>query len=430
MGTPSTRKAYVIELNEFNLDLLARAADRLGLKTLQRILSWQRGTTIADQDVEHQGLDPWVQWVSVHAETPSKAHGVIRLGDVPRLQVPQIWERLSQQGVSTGVWGVMNGSRGNAPHARFFFADPWTFSEQPYPAELARFLALPAYYAKNYLSLRPGELLSSGLRTAGYILRNVPFPALVKDGWFLLKNFWRTPTDSCFLFAAFELISARLFQKFRDRHQPDVCFAFFNLIAHFQHHHWEAGRADDWRTDAIFRCTDRILSIVLARAKPEDLVLVLNGLSQRNVQHEDNFCYRQIDPAGFLARIGIRPLRVEPCMTSEAHVFFATQAERDAALQRLAGARIQGQPAFYVEADPHDATKLFYQIAFWDAAPPDAVLEVGGERRPFFSEFAVHAKRTGAHVKEGVYFINEPLLPEAVENDRVLSFLWPVQHAA
>lgn len=430
MGAAATRKAYVIELNEFNLDLLARAAERLRLGTLQRILGWQRGVTTADQDVEHQGLDPWVQWVSVHAETPSQVHGVIRLGDVPKLQVPQIWERLSRQGISTGVWGVMNGSRGSADQARFFYADPWTFSERPYPAELARFLALPAYYAKNYLSLRPGELLSSGLRTAGYILRNMSFTSLVKDGWFLLQNFWRTPTDSCSLFAAFELISARLFLKFRDRYQPDACFAFFNLIAHFQHHHWQAAKQEDWRADAIFRCTDRILSIVLSRARPQDLVLVLNGLSQRNVQHEDLYCYRQIDPAGFLARVGLRPVRVEPCMTSEAHVFFASPAERDDAVRRLAEARILDSPAFYVEADPHDPAKLFYQMAFWGAASADTVLEMDGTSRPFFSEFAVHAKRTGAHVKEGVYFINEPLLPRTVDNDRVLSFLWPLQHAA
>jgi hypothetical protein len=421
----STTKAYVIELNEFNPDLLAQAAHRLSLGALQRMLSWSRGSTVADQDVEHQGLDPWVQWVSVHTEVPSQEHGVLRLGDVPRLQVPQIWERLSRAGKTTGVWCVMNGSRRDAPGTQFFFADPWTFSEAPYPSELGNFLALPGYYAKNYMALRPWLLLKAAMRTAAFVVRKIPLRLLAQDAWFLLRNFWRAPADSCTLFAAFDVISARLFQQYRRRTQPDVCFAFFNLVAHFQHHHWHAGLDMDWRTDAVFRTANRILSIATEDAEPQDLVLVLNGLSQRNVDGQGFFCYRPIDPSRFLRRAGIRFTRVEPCMTNDAHVFFASTEDRDAAVDLLRGARVAGEQAFFVCPDSADPHKLFYQVAFWGVADKQATIELGGVQIPFFSEFKIHAQRTGAHVKEGAYFVNRPVLPPSVENSRVLSHLWP-----
>jgi len=281
--------------------------------------------------------------------------------------------------------------------------------------------------ALQSLFFERGKLLAAAVTTAGFILRHVSPLNLVRDGWFLLKNFWRAPSDSCSLFSAFELISARLFRKYRDRYQPDVSFAFFNLIAHFQHHHWELG-GSDWRHEAVFRTADRILSLALTKLQADDVVLVLNGLSQRNVRDEGLFCYRQIDPARFLRRAGIRFARVEQLMTNDAHVFFDNESDRAEAARKLGLARIGGEPAFFVELDKADPSKLFYQVSYWDEAERDAMLEMDVSSYPFFSEFAVHAQRTGAHVREGTYFINQPILPALVENSKVLSYLWPVPH--
>ena len=206
-----SNKFHVVELNEFNIELLERAAVTLNLPHIKRILSFSSGVTLADQSKEHQGLDPWVQWVSIHSETRSQQHGIIRLGDVAKLQHEQIWERLAKKGVTTGVWGIMNGSRGNATTNAFFFADPWTFSEAPFPSKLANFLSLPVYYAKNYLSLSKGKLLASAFQTSKFILKNIPLRNLIADARFLLRHAAGTKLGSCFLFAAFELISTRLF---------------------------------------------------------------------------------------------------------------------------------------------------------------------------------------------------------------------------
>jgi hypothetical protein len=420
-------KGLVIELNEFNLPLLEMAAAQFDLKYIKRILSFHRGVTVADQKVEHQGLDPWVQWVSIHAETPSNIHGVIRLGDSQKLKSEQVWERLSRNGTTTGVWGVMNGSRGKALKNLFFFADPWTFNEAPYPANLARFLSLPTYYAKHYLAISIRELLKSASQSLRFVVGNIKTHTLVADAWFLLRHALGVRPNSCFLFAAFELISTRLFAVYKSRFFPDISFVFLNSIAHFQHHGWDNSSSLDREAAFVFRTIDRILSILLPAEESTELIIVINGLSQKNVKEESLYCYRQIDPEGFLKRIGIRYRRIEQCMTSDGHIFFENSADRNAAVKLLSQATINDAPAFYVEADTTDPKKLFYQVAYWGAADETTKLRFNDFEIRYFDQFAIHAKRTGAHVDEGNYLVNAQILPNRVANSEFFSFIWPAQ---
>ncbi|OGB20928.1 MAG: hypothetical protein A3I66_20245 [Burkholderiales bacterium RIFCSPLOWO2_02_FULL_57_36] len=417
-------KSHVIELNEFSLPLLKQAAHELNLSNIKRILAFSHGTTMADQKIEHQGLDPWVQWVSIHAEIPSQVHGIIRLGDVPKLKHEQIWERLAKKGITTGVWGIMNGSRKNAPSNTFFFADPWTFSETPFPSKLNDFLALPIYYAKNYLSLSISKLLRSTFQTFKFILQQVPISTLAADAWFLLRNAAGTKIDSCFLFAAFELVSVRLFVKYRNLHKPDVTFLFLNSIAHFQHHEWK-NNVLDRKTAFLFRSIDRMLSTVLPPEASQDRILILNGLTQKNVENDSLYCYRQIDPANFLKALGLRFSKVEQCMTSDGHVFFDNPADCLTAAEFLKHGTVNGEAAFDVEIDNINNCKLFYQVAYWGEANTSTNLCFNGLELPFLSQFSVHAKRTGAHSDEGDYFVQGAALPPKVENAKILSYLWP-----
>lgn len=385
---------------------------------------------MADQEHEHHGLDPWVQWVSVHTETPSQEHEVIRLGDVTKLKHTQIWERIGREGWTTGVWGVMNASRSNAKNNLFFVADPWTFSERPFPENVSGFLQLPGYFAKNYLAPSKSRLLGSALKTSAYLLRNIPLSKLISDGWYLARNVLRTGVNTAVLFGAYELMSARVFAKFRKAHNPDANIIFLNSIAHFQHHDWESGGHLDATGEFVFKTIDRVLSFVLPKEGADVKILVLNGLSQRNVSDEDFYIYRQIDPLRFLERLNLKPVSVEQCMTNDAHVFFATKEERDNAARILSTGHIEGQNAFYVEVDQFDDTKLFYQLAFWDEVDMKAPLTVGNHLMRFDEEFAVHAKRTGEHVPEGTYFAAGVEMPARVPNSHVLRHIWPLGAAA
>ena len=76
------RKLLIIELNEFNTDLLRRGSNELGLSNIQRMLNMKYSQTFTE-NLEHGELDPWVQWVSVHLGLPHRIHKVTRLGELP-----------------------------------------------------------------------------------------------------------------------------------------------------------------------------------------------------------------------------------------------------------------------------------------------------------------------------------------------------------
>jgi hypothetical protein len=112
-----------------------------------------------------------VQWVSVHTGVPSSQHGVKNLGDVPNLAEDQIWERWSRRGLSSIVWGVMNGDRRKAENCRIFIPDPWTFSESAYPRNFQGLIALPRYRlfkadraAKRFRSFDDASRVDEGFR--------------------------------------------------------------------------------------------------------------------------------------------------------------------------------------------------------------------------------------------------------------------------
>jgi hypothetical protein len=127
------QKVLFLELNEFNQDLLIKSAHDLSLKNLEKLVSLHKMSTLTEDTYESDFLEPWVQWVTVHTGIPSTHHQIKHLGDVPHLGTEQIWEALSKKGMSSGIWGAMNASRGAAENCLFFVPDPWTVSEKGYP---------------------------------------------------------------------------------------------------------------------------------------------------------------------------------------------------------------------------------------------------------------------------------------------------------
>ena len=107
----------------------------------------QKSETISLDKNEHFGLDPWVQWVSIHTGYPHEIHQIDHLADVKNLKYPQIWETLGEKGFSSGIWSAMNSSKNNAKGCCFFLPDPWTYYENASPEKINDFLALPRYFS-------------------------------------------------------------------------------------------------------------------------------------------------------------------------------------------------------------------------------------------------------------------------------------------
>jgi hypothetical protein len=418
----------LIELNEFNRELLQNIAAAHGLKHLQRVLGWSRANTFTSDEYDTGFLEPWVQWVSVHTGVPSSEHGVKNLGDVPNLAEDQVWERWSRRGINSVVWGVMNGNRRNAAVCKVFVPDPWTFSEDAYPAEYQALIALPRYLAKNYLDFSKLTAARKGLDLVTTLLHSTRGSDFI-DG---LRVFWRGfrqfgSTNAVFI-VFFEYLSAMAFIRAVERHRPDAAIVFINMLAHVQHHYWKSGDGSDC-PQIVFAATatDEIFGKILARCEAvvgSGRVALMNALSQTcTIEEPPWILYRPNNHAGLVSFLGIKAARVEPLMTYDAHVFFANQEDAAAGAATLEGARIEGKPLFFVEPDAKDPLKLFYRVAMTDPVGAEAEFVYRNKAARFSDHFTAIVQRTGKHNQNGDLFANFEIGRQKFLNHEVSEWL-------
>jgi hypothetical protein len=419
--SPHAPRLMMVELNEFSVDLFSRGVREFKIPSVERLLAMQSSTTTTDDMVEHRGLDPWVQWVSTHTGVPSSVHGIIHLGDTPsKLGVKQIWETLSDSGITSGVWGAMNATRGNAENCKFFLPDPWTFMEDAYPEKINDLLALPRYYSKNYLDVSKTKFVECTLKLAKYVFGSGALLQILGMVPLIARGVMRNGINNAMLFSLFDLFSTALFLQQRKKRPTQFSLIFLNSIAHLQHHRWEKG--DKLSKDVEFGllAIDRVLEMLFSSLKKNEAIIVMNALTQRNIVHEKpRICYRQINPARFLSAIGLKFESVEQLMTNDAHVFFDSKESRDAAASFLRNASLQGLPLFDVDANSQDDVKLFYQVDFWEEMEADELIEINGRSINFLDHFEAIVARTGAHIRSGNIFCQSIEMPSHLYNHEV-----------
>lgn len=409
-----SRKLLFIELNEFNHRLMLEAVDTFHLTNVKRALAlpYQSKTVTADS-YDSGYLEPWVQWVSVHTGQPASEHKIKHLGDVRVDRKQQIWEALSDRGISSGIWSAMNATRGSAEKCRFFLPDPWTFEEKAFPREINCFLDLPRYMARNYLKPRFDVLCGALLKFAIFMCRPRAVMALLVELPRLLVYLVKYKAANFVTYSFAEYLSVIRFLDYWEESKPEFASVFLNLIAHAQHYYWEdVPLAQNDRLKFTFIYLDKILGTVFRRIGTDTDLLIANGLTQMNTTKEPAWIlYRQKDHKVFLARIGITDVNVEACMTHDAHLFFKDKAVRDEALRLLRSVKIDEKKFFYVEEYPDEPLKLFYMIEFTDVVDSNTTLSWQGGSMNVLEEFAPVVRRTAKHVNSGIALSSQDILP-------------------
>ena len=408
-----------LEINEFNPELMATAAEALNAKHLKRLLAMPLSETTTDDKAERFGLDPWVQWVSIHTGKTTAEHGVGHLGDVPQLNHPQIWETLGQQGLRCGVWGAMNASKGNTPNCCFFFPDPWTFSEQAYPEELNHLLAFPRYYSKNYCDLDKQRALKELLRLFWFCIHPRIAVELLPLAPTLISSAMKHGLHEYLLFVLFDLVNAKLFAHYYRKTQPDFAILFMNSLAHLQHHKWtiKDGLSDEMRV--AFTLFDQALGIIFDVTPFDQPLIIANAFTQFCSYDQNEFLYRQKNPEKFLQSTGISFSKVEQAMTNDGHVFFQNADDATKGEAVLRTATVNGKPAFHVETDSKMPNKLFFQVIVWEQLSNTASMDINGKTIPFFEQFEMITQRSGSHSQKGHVFSSRMALPEKMYNHEI-----------
>lgn len=423
----STKALLQIELNEFDPAFLRRAATHLKLNNILAVLDFSYHSTTTDDEVEHQGLDPWVQWVNIHTGRPSAEHGIKRLGETQRQRETetQIWERLAKSGRRWAAWGVMNAPRGDLSGCEAFMPDPWSFEETAHPPRLNDILALPRYMARNYTEKDKAEVLKNFMR----FVRSYASPA----HWLTLLKFSQTATGSMAkhgtsihtLTTLLDYLGALEFARIRRKSEPDYSVIFLNHIAHLQHQFWPKGEALHHEMELGLKVSDLIFGILLDTRREEEALIVVNGLRQKNVDGDGIHVYRQTNPARTMeALIGLSDTlgwQVEQLMTNDAHLRVDSEAHADRAEKLLRETVLStGEPLLYVER--LGPRHVFCQVSVEHAINADVTWSNSEQSGKYFDIIETVCERTGAHLQDGDLFADGIDLPPRLHNHELYHY--------
>ena len=416
------KRLILVELNEFNEELLEKVSRDFNLKNIKKFLCMQKSETISTEKKEHFGLDPWVQWVSIHTGCSHSVHEIDHLADVRKLNYPQIWETIGQKGFSSGIWGAMNSSRNNAKNCSFFLPDPWTYSERAFPKEINDFLALPRYFSKNYLSISFLKILPKILSILKFLVFEINLFYLRKEVFYSFKCLLSRGLNDTVLFSLFDLISAKVFVKYKKKLDPNLSIIFLNCLAHAQHKDWSKNKLNA-DIKLTIETVDKILGIIFEVLEDKEPIIILNGLGQTNIDGTNYFIYRQNDPDLFLKDLQIQFKHLEQCMTNESHVYFENNSDLQNAIRLLKNASINEEPLFFVERDKNDKKKIFFQLNYFKSTDKNAKFMINKKSYKFFKYFSLLARRTGAHTPYGKAFYKNFKLQKSLYNREINHYI-------
>ena len=412
------RDAFVLELNEFEFDSDWQIKFPKFAKQIPSHFTVKE--TLPDMDEEFAGLDPWVQWPTIHNLMTTKCHEQLRHGQTIRPdQIGNtIFSKFSQQSKKFVAWGIMNpGHKVKAPQV--LLADPWSENIQSQPKELEEFLEPMRYLATNYHKPNIFRLASSLSRASWYVIRSLLFCrliALCRDCARILVS--ARSINSSVQFMLFELASCYIFSKFI--RQNTSIFLFINSAAHFQHNHRHCQRTQR----ALDFFLGRVCSISSQAEIFKQNLSILTALTQES--SEGSIVYNFQNTTDFLRDVMmVDPKNAVIGMTSEIFITI----EDPAAIRRfelLKNVKIDGRDVFLIDvvrADASISSTVFIQVIIDKPLAFETTLEINGETYGFFDLFYRYRERTGRHIRKG-YWVSDDVVTNRIRNEDLLRYVF------
>jgi len=421
-----TRKDItIIELNEFNVELLENAVAQHSLPNIKKLLAFKKTNYRTDDRYNSGNLEPWVQWTSIHSGVPIQQHGIKHLGDISTLTQKQFWQTLSDNGISSGIWGAINATRNSAKHCRFFLPCPWTFSESACPNKLNSFLNLTRYVAKNQLNLSTTKLSFKLLSFLKSALTLGISTKLLLEYLNLRKNLVKLGKQSFVYLAYFEFASTLIFSKMKKKHKPQVSIIFLHTLAYLQRYFWRAG-TNTITSEMLYGLNylDKILGHLFNQFKDNTFV-IHNGLTQTNTNHETPWViYAFKKPLILFKALGINPTSIEQNMTNDGHIFLKNKVDCQKAYDKISSVTINDKPMFNLEKHQANAKQLFYKLNFTQSVNHNTIFKFGNKTFSFLKFFEEIATKTGRHLQLGTVFSQEIDFPNHIFNHEFNKFIY------
>jgi hypothetical protein len=412
---PKPKSVLLIEFNELTATLLERFMDE-GI--LPAFKSFFESSAIYTTTAGDDPLEPWIQWPTVHCGVPYGEHRALHLGDGAEIRQKAIGTVLSENGVSVGIMGMMNGNY-SRPRG-YYVPDPWNQRDAVHPQELVPFFEFVAEAVRENtrgISLDPRRLIGF---VAFMLAHGLSVTTVVETIRQLAGERFR-PGVAWRRVAILDLLQYDLFRYLNRRHRVRFASLFSNSTAHLQHYFWRdmdpAGfdeppskTADRSLRDAIrfgYRSMDRLLGRIV-RDHPGFRLILCTGLSQRPWLETTKCTYRPNDFSEFLRFAGIsEQARVLPVMAERFRIEFDSEEEAEATVRALAGLTCRGAPLMRSEVT---GATVHTGCAIYDPkAELLAELVTSGDRTTTFGAllYRITAMNSGRHDRHGSLWIRD-----------------------
>jgi len=413
----------IIELNEFCPKYLAENAEKLNLENIKKILKFNHSSTISPEKKEFEGLDPWVQWVSIHNGISFAKHGIKNLGQNNKDSIEQIWNSLSyKKNITWIVHGAINSRKGSDKGCISYFPDPWSSEEKASSRELNDLLELPRYISKNYLSLNYFIVLKKSIKTFRFFIRRKNLNLLYKTLLKLFQSIINPGINIHTLTSILDYVLVLYFVKEKNNANPNLSIIFLNHIAHLQHHFWIESQNIHPQMIHGMRLCDEIIKLLLNSVKDKnEKILLINALKQKRSDKNGIQVYRQKNPLFLLNILGIKNVTVEQNMTNDGTLIFKSISETKKAFDILKKCHLNtGEKLFRVETVA--IKKIFIKLNLNHLISKDVLIISGKKSIPFYDLFK-NLSRTGSHIPQGDIFSKNMQLPSMIENHEIHEYI-------
>lgn len=305
--------------------------------------------------------------------------------------------------------------------------DPWNPDDHAVPPELAPFARFVRGNVQEHTNPAHRLTLPAQLRFGAFMLRHgLSFASLRAAAGQLVgerlgrRERWRRA-------ALLDRFQWDLFRHELRALQPAFATYFSNTTAHYQHLYWRymdptpfdlKPSADDVRRfgEAVrfgYVEMDRIVGDALALVGDSSALVLCTALSQQPYLSTDQVggsrFYRPNDIGGLVARLGVHGvLKVSPVMSEQFHLYFASEADAEAAAAILGSASVGKVPAFSVRRVGAD---VFAGFAIKHDLPSEAEILVAatGARVAVAAEmYRSETPKSGYHHPAGAFWVRTP----------------------
>ena len=405
------KKLIMVQLNEFNFDLIKKYFKKKKLPNLKNISNNLIKTT---SENKYHLLEPWIQWYSIYTGLRAEKHKVFRLGDVEKFKFnhKQIFEIIEKKGFSVGCISPMN-SKNNLKNPKYFISDPWTKTKNSNNF----FLKLTSETLSEFVNNNSSSIISK--KNYFYlILIFLKFVRIKKYLLFLIyilnskEKHWNKSI-------IFDLLIHEIHLNLLKKTEPNFSTIFFNASAHIQHHYLfnsikfkkKNERNPDWylslKSDPfadIGKAYDLILEdyLNLLNNKKYDLI-ICTGLSQQP-NNKKEFYYRLSEHSKFMKEIGIEFANIYPRMSRDFLIEFKKIKHLNFAYEILSKIKLNNKSFFKIFEKK--GRTLFISLIYSSEIKDSDYLITKGKKIYLKNKVSFVAIKNGKHCSKGYLYLS------------------------